>query len=147
MPLNSASGLPCSVKTLRIPLACHAPREAKPIPLMWFSLWGGGGTDANHPISSSPPFLPPSSIPLSSSLGGKGGTLRRKGCLWKQKLVIVPLFPHDTQDRSEDEESDHTSDPYTTHMRGRVSPSPYTANTERARQFNVSVCVCAFVHH
>ncbi len=24
-------------------------------------------------------------------------------------------------------------------MKGRVSPSPYTANTERARQFNVSI--------
>lgn len=43
------------------------------------------------------------------------------------------------QDRSDDEESDHnTSDTYPSHMRGRVSPSPYTANTERARQFNVS---------
>ena len=41
------------------------------------------------------------------------------------------------QERSDDEDSDHGSDPYTQHMKGRVSPSPYTANTERARQFNV----------
>ena len=40
------------------------------------------------------------------------------------------------QDRSDEEESDHHPDPYAP-TRGRVSPSPYTANTERARQFNV----------
>lgn len=42
------------------------------------------------------------------------------------------------QERSDDEESDHTPDPYSQCVKGRISPSPYTANTERARQFNVS---------
>ena len=41
------------------------------------------------------------------------------------------------QDRSDEDDSDH-NDPYQQHMKGRVSPSPYTANTERARLFNVS---------
>lgn len=43
-------------------------------------------------------------------------------------------------ERSDDEESDHGgAEPYASHMRGRVSPSPYTANTDRARQFNAYV--------
>ena len=42
------------------------------------------------------------------------------------------------QERSDDDESDHTPDPYSHGVKGRISPSPYTANTERARQFNVS---------
>lgn len=50
-----------------------------------------------------------------------------------------PQYTIIDMDRSDDEESDHTPDPYTQHMRGRVSPSPYTANTERARQFNAYV--------
>lgn len=60
---------------------------------------------------------------------------------------MLQVYPHSfvnhfcrsnlLQDRSDDDESDHTSDPYLQHMRGRVSPSPYTANTERARLFNV----------
>ena len=76
------------------------------------------------PISlSSPPSLylsfPPSlSLPLSPSL-------------------LLSLSP---QDQSDEDDSDHggtANDIYTQHMKGRVSPSPYTANTERARQFNV----------
>ncbi|XP_011404028.1 PREDICTED: nucleolar protein 4-like [Amphimedon queenslandica] len=45
-------------------------------------------------------------------------------------------------DPSDEDDSDHggtSSDIYTQHMKGRVSPSPYTANTERARQFNTYV--------
>jgi len=49
----------------------------------------------------------------------------------------TPKYTIIDMDRSDDEESDHTPDPYSQHMKGRVSPSPYTANTERARQFNV----------
>ena len=58
---------------------------------------------------------------------------------WAAKLnaFIWLLSASTLQDRSDDEESDHTPDPYSQHMKGRVSPSPYTANTERARQFNV----------
>ena len=55
---------------------------------------------------------------------------------WERCQVIHWMFF--LQDRSDDEESDHTSDPYAAQPRGRVSPSPYTANTDRARQFNVS---------
>ena len=44
--------------------------------------------------------------------------------------------PH--MDRSDEDDSDH-NDPYQQHMKGRVSPSPYTANTERARLFNAYV--------
>ena len=51
------------------------------------------------------------------------------------------------QERSDDEESDHTPDPYTSHMRGRVSPSPYTVNTERARMFNVSNSLYGYLNH
>ena len=51
----------------------------------------------------------------------------------------TPKYTIIDMDRSDDEESDHTPDPYSQHMKGRVSPSPYTANTERARQFNAYV--------
>jgi hypothetical protein len=50
--------------------------------------------------------------------------------------------PHYTiidMDRSDDEESDHAPDQLPPATRGRVSPSPYTANTERAKQFNTYV--------
>ncbi|CAI8043402.1 Nucleolar protein 4-like [Geodia barretti] len=50
--------------------------------------------------------------------------------------------PHYTiidMDRSDDEESDHAPDQLLPATRGRVSPSPYTANTERAKQFNTYV--------
>lgn len=57
---------------------------------------------------------------------------------WYSRYNYI-TFTTTLQDRSDDEESDHnTSDTYPSQMRGRVSPSPYTANTERARQFNVS---------
>ena len=46
------------------------------------------------------------------------------------------MHPLAHQDRSDEEELDSFHDPYAP-TRGRVSPSPYTANTERARQFNV----------
>lgn len=61
---------------------------------------------------------------------------------------LAACCPH-PQDRSDDEESDHTPDPYSQHMKGRVSPSPYTANTERARQFNVILQFIydAHIHH
>ncbi|XP_064383322.1 nucleolar protein 4-like [Halichondria panicea] len=56
------------------------------------------------------------------------------------KPPITTTFVQPNTDRSDDEESDHnTSDTYPSQMRGRVSPSPYTANTERARQFNAYV--------
>lgn len=45
----------------------------------------------------------------------------------------------DAEERSDDEESDHTPEPYSQCVKGRISPSPYTANTERARQFNAYV--------
>lgn len=50
--------------------------------------------------------------------------------------------PHYTiidMERSDDEESDHATDQMPQTTRGRVSPSPYTANTERAKQFNTYV--------
>lgn len=59
---------------------------------------------------------------------------------------LAACCPH-PQDRSDDEESDHTPDPYSQHMKGRVSPSPYTANTERARQFNVILQFINFMMH
>lgn len=52
------------------------------------------------------------------------------------QAIVNTTMLHMNAERSDDDESDHTSDPYTSHMRGRVSPSPYTANTERARLFN-----------
>ena len=68
------------------------------------------------PLSLSLPLSLPPSPPLSPPLS-------------------LPL-----KDPSDEDDSDHggtNTDIYTQHMKGRVSPSPYTANTERARQFNV----------
>lgn len=58
------------------------------------------------------------------------------------RAASTSTTPHYTiidMDRSDDEESDHAPDQFTTATRGRVSPSPYTANTERAKQFNMYV--------